>query len=461
MSLITDLIIDTTTSTALATTGQEGDEEVIIKLIEDNENQEKQLADSLEQVINNLSEIVDEESTTIEPSSGVDSSENEAVGGGDTTTEEEEIEATTESIAVQNDDLSVANEPGDSTQEPIVQNFITQQALDRLNGANLTDKDMKILTALLELETLKGEQKDTRQEIENKLTELEFLLDADNSLSIDDIEQLVISQTSASENQKPRRGKTVAEFQTAVDVKTQAVNLFENIQKQLFKLLDERHKFLRIVSDKINSELSVIQQTVNFLQQLVNLKLDQGNNDAWCTLNRLHMMIMRLFSHAGILLLGENNPLLRILRTGSTSVFLTLTKFFQAVESVLGMREQFLRIFSFDSTAIQETRLLERIQELKINKILPTKIRFLVNVHANSDKLGALLEQMFSCIGQIVDAKVDVIESVGKFFENKIKFLSGLNGGGRNPQEIVEAVATGNLFDLVNFGPVHQVDTVS
>ena len=156
-------------------------------------------------------------------------------------------------------------------------------------------------------------------------------------------------------------------------------------------------------------------------------------------------------------MLGENNPLLKILRTGSTSVFLTLTKFFQAVESVLGMREQFLRIFSFDSTAIQETRLLERIQELKINKILPTKIRFLVNVHTNSDKLGALLEQMFSCIGQIVDAKVDVIESVGKFFENKIKFLSGLNGGGRNPQEIVEAVATGNLFDLLNFGPVHQV----
>ena len=45
---------------------------------------------------------------------------------------------------------------------------------------------------------------------------------------------------------------------------------------------------------------------------------------------------------------------------------------------------------------------------------------------------------------------------MGKFFENKIKFLSGLNGGGRNPQEIVEAVASGNLFDLLNLGPVHQ-----
>ena len=274
------MIIDTTTSALPAASGEE---EVIIKLIEDNENQEKQLADSLEEVINNLSEIVDEV-TTIESFSDADSSENASTDGGDTTTEEAEIETTTESV--QNDDLSVTNEPGDSsTQLPIVQNFITQQALDRLNGANLTEKDMKILTALLELETLKGEQKDTRQEIENKLTELELLLDTDdNSLDIDDIDQLVNIQDVAT--QKPRRGKTVQEFEsavqgieTAVNIKTQAVNLFENIQKQLFRLLDERHKFLRIVSDKINSELNVIQQTVSFLQQLVNLKLDQGNNN--------------------------------------------------------------------------------------------------------------------------------------------------------------------------------------
>ena len=274
------MIIDTTTS---APPAPPGEEEVIIKLIEDNENQEKQLADSLEEVINNLSEIV-EEVTTIESFSDADSSENASTDGGGDTTTAAEIETTTESV--QNDDLSVTNEPGDSsTQLPIVQNFITQQALDRLNGANLTEKDMKILTALLELETLKGEQKDTRQEIENKLTELELLLDTDDSsLDIDDIDQLVNIQDSAT--QKPRRGKTVQEFesavqgiQTAVNIKTQAVNLFENIQKQLFRLLDERHKFLRIVSDKINSELNVIQQTVSFLQQLVNLKLDQGNHN--------------------------------------------------------------------------------------------------------------------------------------------------------------------------------------
>ena len=287
------MIIETTTSTL--PTGAEEDEEVIIKLIEDNENQEKQLADSLEEVINNLSEIVDEV-TTIAASSADDSSVNATVGGDGATAE---AETTTE--PVHNDDLLDQNEPGDSTQVPIVHNFITQQALDRLNGANLTEKDMKILTALLELETLKGEQKDTRQEIENKLTELESLLDADNSLGLSDIEQLVTIQGTEESTQLPRRGKTVAEFQAVANVKTEAVNLFENIQKQLFGLLDERHKFLRIVSDKINSELSVIQQTVSFLQQLVNFKLDQGNH---CTLNGV-WMIMRLFSHRNSVAWGK------------------------------------------------------------------------------------------------------------------------------------------------------------
>ena len=288
-----DLIIETTTSTLTIGAGE--DEEVIIKLIEDNENQEKQLADSLEEVINNLSEIVDEV-TTIESSSADDSSVNATVGGDGTTAE---VEPTTE--PVHNGDLSDQNEPEDSTQVPIVHNFITQQALERLNGANLTEKDMQILTALLELETLKGEQKDTRQEIENKLTELELLLDANNSLVLSDIEQLVTIQGTEEATQLPRRGKTVSEFQAVANVKTEAVNLFENIQKQLFRLLDERHKFLRIVSDKINSELSVIQQTVSFLQQLVNFKLDQGN---YCTLNGV-WMIMRLFSHRNSVTWGQ------------------------------------------------------------------------------------------------------------------------------------------------------------
>ena len=91
------MIIETTTSTL--PTGAEEDEEVIIKLIEDNENQEKQLADSLEEVINNLSEIVDEV-TTIASSSADDSSVNATVGGDGATAE---AETTTE--PVHNDDL--------------------------------------------------------------------------------------------------------------------------------------------------------------------------------------------------------------------------------------------------------------------------------------------------------------------------------------------------------------------
>ena len=56
-----DLVVHTT---AAALT--EHEEEVSTELIEDNGNQEKQLADSLEQVINNLSEIVDD-NTAAEP----------------------------------------------------------------------------------------------------------------------------------------------------------------------------------------------------------------------------------------------------------------------------------------------------------------------------------------------------------------------------------------------------------
>ena len=159
---------------------------------------------------------------------------------------------------------------------------------------------------------------------------------------------------------------------------------------------------------------------------------------------------------SGVMLLGADNPILNILQSGSTSVFLMLTRFFQAVESVLGLRDEFLRTFSFDSTALQEAKLLERIQELKLERILPTKIRFLMNVHTNSDKLGRMLEQIFSCVGQIVEAKIKVIESVGRFFENKIDFLSGFSGPSTRPEVIVEAVQTGNLFELLNFGPVSQ-----
>ena len=150
------------------------------------------------------------------------------------------------------------------------------------------------------------------------------------------------------------------------------------------------------------------------------------------------------------------NPLLSLLETGTTSVFLMISRFFQAVESVLAMREEFLRAFSLESGESQEFRLFEKIQDLKFNKVLPAKMRLLLNVQENSDELGSLVEQMFNCVREIVAAKIDVIESVGRFFENKIDFISGLSGPSMTPQMILEAIQTGNLFQLLNFGPVHQ-----
>jgi len=421
----------------------DNEEEVIRKLIEDNENQEKQLAVSLEEVINNLSEIVDNVTIqSIDSSTSTfftETADNEGPKPTTTTTEttrnsDLDTETNTPMQVDQLDDLS--EQPQDEVNEPIVKDFIAHQALAQLQASNLTEKDMSILTALLELETLRGEQKDTRAEIENKLLELELLLNA-NSSSISDVQEQIREAIKFSENNEedrvPRKGKTISGFEEVSRKKAKTVNLFENIQKQLFSLLDERHKILQIVSQKINTELAVIQQTVAFLQQLLNLKLDQG-----------------------LMLFGESNPLLNILKSGSTSVFLMLSKFFQAVESLLGMRDQFFSTFSFDSKGLHETNILERIQKLNINNILPVKIRFLMNVHANSDELGRMVEKMFFCITQIVEAKVEVIESVGKFFENKVDFLSGLSGPSTNPQAIVEAVQTGNLFELLNFGPISQ-----
>ena len=417
-----DLVIHTTTS-ALT----EHEEEVSTELIEDNGNQEKQLADSLEQVINNLSEIVDDNTeagqvtaatnATKVDADGVDTTPDtdpdtlvadqledvinnlsEIVRGsrdqdeddeptaassttarpvffsleevmsnlneivedsiatvgepGSTDTEEggAETQTTTE---MQPDDLSDVGQEqdsegsqdseggeeggtGDGQDTGIVRDVITRQALARLQTAELTARDMSILTALLELETLKGEQKDTKAEIENKLSELELLLNANTSLTSghEDRKELITlgdtlgtTDTTAASQQKPRRGKTISELATAgadiAEVTAQTVDLFENIQRQLFSLLAERHKFLQIVSQKINAELGILQQTVSFLQQLVSLK--QG------------------VVEPGLELLGEDNPLLQLLQSGSTSVFLTLTKFFQALSTNLRKASQFNR----------------------------------------------------------------------------------------------------------------------
>ena len=258
-----------TTEEGGTSTTETVDEEELQKLIEDNEEQEKVLVDSLESVIGNLSEIV----THISITTTEQSSENSVK----ISAEDKQEDAEEESSTLQDDLIDLAeHETVVNEKETILNDFITRHALSGLQLANLTASDISILTALLELEILKGEQKDTREEIKLKLQELELLLSTKNGTlshvnpeEIDSINNIV--NFSA---QLPRRGKTIPE--DVIDTKVQTVNLFENIQKQLFSLLDERHRFLQLVSQKINTELSVIQQTVSFLQQLVNLKLDQG-----------------------------------------------------------------------------------------------------------------------------------------------------------------------------------------
>ena len=260
------MVIDSTIETVTTDVHDDDSEEVITKLIEDNEKQEERLANSLEEVIVDLNEFVYDATIT-------ESTDNFT----ETITSTEEFESTTARMHI--DDLS---DP-DSTEVPIVKNFITQQALSQLNDANLTERDASILTALLELEILKGEQKDTTKEINTKLQQLELLLNSNSNSIINNISitsnhvqgQEIITLKDANKiKQKPRRPKTIPD--NILAQKTSTVNLFQNIQSQLFNLLDERHKFLKIVSQKINAELHVIQQTVQILQQLINLKLNHG-----------------------------------------------------------------------------------------------------------------------------------------------------------------------------------------
>ena len=263
-------IIDTTTETH----DQNEEEEVLQKLIEDNEEREKELADSLEEVISNLSEFVTQITTTVITDDSEEGGKSEKVFDSDV------VESTTQPFQDNLTDPGEHETVVNEEEETIADDFITRQALSQLQTANLSSSDMNILTALLELEILRGEQKDTRQEIQDKLLELEQLLNNNTDIQGDENNQILLLDSNA-DDQLPRRGKTVPldnleSVNNIVETKVKTVNLFENIQKQLFSLLDQRHRFLQVVSKKFNSELEVIQQTVRFLQQLVNLKLDQG-----------------------------------------------------------------------------------------------------------------------------------------------------------------------------------------
>ena len=76
---------------------------------------------------------------------------------------------------------------------------------------------------------------------------------------------------------------------------------------------------------------------------------------------------------------------------------------------------------------LQEARLLERLQQLKLHTVLPAKLRLLLAVHGSSEQLGAMLEEIFQCVGELVAAKVEVIEQVGEFVETKVTCSINMN----------------------------------
>ena len=429
-------------------------EEIIRKNTADN-NAGTQLSDSPETVIKmvdsfqldtSIEETIISESSTLSPDSFetteiVNQSVTEVIDSLSTTHASASDNETTEEKETTVDN----SETETSTKTPeITGSGASETLLDNLKTANVSTTDEQIVIALLELEKLRGEQNDKKEEIKGKLKELETLLSLEeqnengNNETVEDIVKRVnelLSGNKSQPGQQPRGGKIIGEgfLEEKSNKISTEINLFNNLQKQLFSLLNMRHKFLQDISYKINQELGIIKQTVTFLQKLVDFKLDQGD-----------------------LVLGKMDPVLNILRSGSTSIFLMISRFFQAVESVLAMKDKFLRSFSSDPADIQETRLLERIKDLKLKVILPTKMRFLLNVHGNSDELGEMVEEIFTCVGELVDAKVDVIESVGEFVEQKIEYLSGLTGPGLSITTLLEAVRTGTLYKLANYGPVIQ-----
>ena len=144
---------------------------------------------------------------------------------------------------------------------------------------NLTQTDMSVLSALLELEQLRGAQQDMEDQIEEKVNQLELLLENNGTrgtqgTNIPHIEDL---RRPKFIDQKARGGKTLDISGKKKTIES-SVNLFANLQAQLFSVLDARHKILQDVSEKVNQELAVFQQTVDFLQRLVNFKLDQGRD---------------------------------------------------------------------------------------------------------------------------------------------------------------------------------------
>jgi len=323
----------------------------------------------------------------------------------------------------------------------------TTETFDLTTTINpITRTDEKIVVALIELENLRGKEQNVKTDIQDAIDELEKLIDEEE---IEELDTLLDDEESSLRLQKflmdsknvtelPRESKSIGQTELVtlgrkVNSITATINVFENLQKQIFNLLNQRQIFLDALSDRISSELDTIKQTVNFLKGIVDFKLDQSE-----------------------LLLGEMNPIIDLLQSGSTSIFLVITRFFEGIESVLSMKEQFLRSFILDSTDIREANLLDRIKDLKLNTILPTKMRILLNLHARSDRIGGIVREIFQCVKELVDAKRDLISAIGHFVEDSIELISGLAGPLLTVPTLVTAVRTGNLYRLLNFGPISQ-----
>jgi len=303
----------------------------------------------------------------------------------------------------------------------------------------------KIVVALLELDRLRQEKQDTEKHITKMIDTIETLLETEetdthqknltSSLSVTKTprlkQNLPMTKTNTKKVKKPRKGKIFQDKSEKGNLVNTGITLFVNIQSQLAALLNKRHQLIADISTTITRELTIIREGLTFFQRLVEFKLDQGT-----------------------LLLGDMNPILKILQSGSTPVFMVINNFFDAISDVLAFKGQFLRSFSADTSEGREAGLLKRIARLKIKKVLPTAVQALIRIHASSEEIGDIIKQIIHCVDGLAKAKTALIESVGHFVDRQVEFLRGVGGPSLDIRTIVEGVRNGNLHELLNYGPV-------
>lgn len=202
-----------------------------------------------------------------------------------------------------------------------------------------------------------------------------------------------------------RAGKVIGQVPGLVVAKVKSTNttlhLFSslnNLEHQIHSQLQHRLQFLETISQTMQRELQIFRQTVDFLRRLVNFKLDQTE-----------------------ILLGDMNPITEILQSGSTSIFLLITRFFESVEAVFALQGDFVRAFSGGTMENKEVNILERIIDLKLKTILPKKLRLLINIYSHSEHLREMIGEIFQCVTELIVAKRDLIASVGHFVEQKVR----------------------------------------